>query len=343
MPKARTGFIAAFLFVIAVSIIIVKGLIATILGAAILSYASYPAYRRLRNRTGRNGLSALTVTIMMMLIILVPAILIINALTQEAVHLVATVGQENCEQSATCMLLNKLSGLDPNLPSNLQSVLRSIIDTFSKYLAQQASTLFISITSTIINISILFFIVYYMLKDGDKLAAKLVQLAPLSSAHKKELVDKIGNITYAVIFGHLAVAAIQGIAAFIGFAVLGVKNPVLWSVITVFAALIPGIGPASIWIPASIILGTEGYLSGSNLQMFKAAALFAYGMLVISTMDNLLKPKIIGERANIHPAFVIIGVIGGLTVFGLAGIVIGPLVLAILIVFFELAEKEGII
>jgi len=120
----------------------------------------------------------------------------------------------------------------------------------------------------------------------------------------------------------LVIALIQGTLGGIMFAILGLPSPMLWGVVMVIMATIPLAGAAVIWAPAAAILFVAGHPT-------KAAILFVFGALVIGTIDNFLRPKLVGERSNLHPLFIFFSVLGGLSAFGLIGLLIGPVVLAI--------------
>ena len=151
-------------------------------------------------------------------------------------------------------------------------------------------------------------------------------------------------MTQAVVYGHLLTAFAQGLIGGLGFLVFGLSSPILWGIIIGIAGLIPMVGTAIVWVPASIYLFLVGILQDSLPYMARGIGLFVYGFLIIGTVDNFLKPKLIGGRAKVHPALILIGLLGGLTVFGLIGAIYGPLILAMLVTFFDIyrTEYEGV-
>lgn len=343
MARWSAGFAAAFAAAAVLAFIVVKPLLTTLLGACVLAYLFYPVHKRLKKRLGNESLSALLITICIVLLIVIPAFLVINALTREVIGLVASSSQQECGRNAVCSVLGYLRGIDPGLPESLRAVSSSLAGAFSGYVAGQASAIFLSLSGTLFHLSVLFFITFYLLKDGAEISGRAMKLVPLGSAHKEELTAKVSSVTYAIVFGTVVVALVQGLAAFVGFSLLGVANPVLWGVVTVFASLIPFLGAFAVWFPAALLMGVNGYLQGDNSMVFRAFVLFAYGALVISSIDNWLKPKLISDTARIHPVLVILGVFGGISVFGFAGLIAGPLILSLFAVFIEIAKKEGFI
>ena len=147
--------------------------------------------------------------------------------------------------------------------------------------------------------------------------------------------DQFEKVTYAVVFAELFVALAQGVAAVIGFYVFGVQLPIFWGVLTAFFALIPAVGTAIIWVPASFYLVLSGYLTQDYITIAKGVGLFVYGVLIISTIDNILRVKIMEAKADVHPLLVIVGVIGGVNLFGVIGLFLGPILLPLLMTYFE--------
>ncbi|MFQ5620928.1 MAG: AI-2E family transporter, partial [Candidatus Nanoarchaeia archaeon] len=143
-----------------------------------------------------------------------------------------------------------------------------------------------------------------------------------------------------VIYGSLVIALIQGALGALGFMIFGVGSPILWGLVMSLFALVPFIGTPIIWGPAGLLLVIDGFVDGQTNLVAKGIGLLIYGTLVISTVDNILKPKLIGKKAKIHPIVVLIGVLGGLSLLGFVGFVVGPLVLALFEALIEVYEKE---
>jgi predicted PurR-regulated permease PerM len=138
-----------------------------------------------------------------------------------------------------------------------------------------------------------------------------------------------------VIYAQLFVAFVQGIVGGLGFYLFGVPFPILSGVLIAFFALIPFIGTAIIWVPASLYLIFSGHFSQDFWVFGKGIGLFVYGLFIIATIDNILLAKIVNVKAKVSPIIVIIGVIGGASMFGVIGIFIGPILLPLLITYFE--------
>ena len=156
----------------------------------------------------------------------------------------------------------------------------------------------------------------------------------------KRLVTEFGNITHTVIYAQLFVALVQGIIGIIGFYIFGVPFPVLLGVMLAFCALIPAIGTSLVWVPASLFLMLGGYFSHDYWMLGKGIGLFAYGLAIISTIDNILLATIVRAKTRVNPIVVIVGVIGGVSLFGIAGLFIGPILLPLLLTYFETFKER---
>jgi predicted PurR-regulated permease PerM len=144
-------------------------------------------------------------------------------------------------------------------------------------------------------------------------------------------------------YGSILIAVIQGALGALGFWIFGIESFFIWGMVMAIFALVPFVGTAIIWIPAALYLIAKGTTSGNMTLVWHGVGLLLYGVFIISSADNLLKPKLIGDRAGMHPVVVLLGVLGGLSLFGFAGFLIGPLILAAMTSFADIYQKEKIL
>ena len=189
------------------------------------------------------------------------------------------------------------------------------------------------IATVLIGFTVLLFLLYYFLVEGDSLLRWARSVAPLAEDTWTALIGQIDRLLWAVLIGNVAVALVQGILTGIGFAALGVPNVVFWTVFTTLLALLPIVGASVIWLP------TSGYLLVVGRPV-AAALLFAYGTFVVSLSDNYLRPMIGGREADLNPALFVFGVFGGLAAFGIMGPFFGPVVVGTLKVLVELTARR---
>lgn len=249
------------------------------------------------------------------------------------------IGCEN-GQGIICDFSRYVDNLLVNPRYRLQA--EKIVRTFTNQVLESSSALIFRLPSLILNLFIAFFTSYYLFKDGKALIKKLKRLLPLKLHHQKHVFTQLGQTTHAIIYGSIIIALIQGALGAIGFLIVGLDSPIIWGLVMSVFALVPLVGTTIIWGPAGLLLLANGYISGDTIQMGKGIGLLIYGALVISTIDNILKPKIIGDRTQIHPVLILLGVLGGIKFFGPIGLLAGPLFLALAITFLEIYEREKI-
>jgi predicted PurR-regulated permease PerM len=155
-----------------------------------------------------------------------------------------------------------------------------------------------------------------------------------------QLIKEFGTITHTVVYAQLLIAVAQGIVGTIGYFIFGVPLPILLGFATAFFSLIPTVGTAIVWLPASLYLILTGYIAHDSIILFKGIGLFFYGLLIISMIDNVILAKIVHKKAKVNQILVIIGVIGGGALFGVPGIFIGPILLPLLITYFKTFKER---
>ncbi len=287
------------------------------LAALILSYVFFPAYRRVFRMTGMKTTSALLVTILIFLLLVVPATFLGMRLLKESGAMPTVIRQ----------YVTGLENLDPKLEAVIVNTVGRGFDYFFNEAPKWVLTKFPSI---LLHFFIVFFIMYYMFKDGQGLIDRVKRTLPLKRHRQDALIAQFDQVAYAVIYGTVIVALVQGMLAGIGFYLFGIPSPIIWGVVTFIASLVPLLGPFVVWLPASAFLIVSGYSSGDNMTMLRGIGLFVYGLLLVSGIDNIIKPKLIGSKANVHPALVFLGIIGGVNFLGIIGVIVGPVVIAML-------------
>ena len=214
---------------------------------------------------------------------------------------------------------------------HLQTSIERMTTAFSK----KISEFVFAIPTIALGIFVTFFTLFYLFKDGKNVVDKIKRVLPLNMQDQRRVFQRINETTYAIIYGSLLVAAIQGVVGGVGYFFFGIPSPIIWGIFTAIFALIPVVGTAIVWVPLAIILLIQGF-------PMQGVGLLLYGVFIIGSMDNILRPFIVGKKAKIHPVLVLLGVLGGLAVFGFIGFVIGPLILAIFMTFLEIYENEKI-
>ena len=323
---------------------ILEPMITIFLSSILITYMFYPLYKKVRKRISNQSISIILTIVVIVIILLLPFSYIVFEVTQEGFEFYNSLSS-NLEKGALfgfgctsadskiCSLINNIEKISAQSLSkigfdkHLQKLLPRLEEILTNYL--------IEIPLAILTGGFILFISYFLFEDGEKIIQKIVGWLPIRKKTIKKLMDQFEKVTYAVVFGQLFVALAQGVAAVIGFYVFGVPLPFFLGVLTAFFALIPAVGTAIIWVPVSLYMVLTGYFTNDYIILSKGVGLFVYGVLVISTIDNILRVKIVQAKADVHPLLVIAGVIGGVNLFGVIGLFLGPILLPLLITYFE--------
>ncbi len=301
--------------------------------AAVLVVVFYPVHRRLVERTKRPATSAIISCLLVIFVILLPLSLITLALVREV-------------SGAAQGLQNNISAfLDPNSPvagrifgwlgkyvdieqlRNPQSIQEHIQQAIGA-VAKRTLGLVGGALGVVVQVFFIIFTMYYLFRDGAKIVNLLPGVLPLERGQSAEIISRTREVISASVNGVLVIAAIQGALGAVAFFALGLPSALVWGVVMTFLSLIPVAGAFIVWIPAAIFLALTGH-------WVKAALLVAWGALVIGSVDNFLRPKLVGERTKLHELFIFFSVLGGLDVFGILGLVLGPVVLAITLALLD--------
>ena len=202
-------------------------------------------------------------------------------------------------------------------------------------LAPQALSIGMNTFEFVISMGIMLYLLFFLLRDGQPLAARLKLMVPLRGDQKTALFNRFADVVRATVKGGILVAIAQGALGGLAFWFLGIHAPLLWAVLMAFLSLLPAIGAGLVWLPVAIYLLATG-------AVWQGVSLILYGVLVVGLVDNLLRPFLIGKDTKLPDYVVLISTLGGIEVFGLNGLVIGPLIAAIFMVSWEIFSASGL-
>lgn len=330
--KAKKLIIPLFIITLAImSFFVIKPLMSYIFLGLLFAYIFYSPFQQLINKLKSDTLAALITVSASIIIFVIPPMLLIPTLVRQLFEAYISIRGADF---ATVVF-----NIFPSLASS-QSMSAEIIATMSHFsskisdiLFQLFENTFQSIPNMIAGVIVLIFTFYFGLKEGSKFKEYLSAMVPLSKDQKKKLYDKFEQVTDSVIFGQIIIGIVQGIVSGIAYFMFGIPSALLLTVITTLASILPVIGPWLVWIPVDIFLFIKGeQVAGMQLLIF--------GLFVINWLETFLRPVVIAERAEMNPAIALIGAIGGMYTFGIMGFIIGPLVLAYLILLIEIYKEN---
>lgn len=318
------------LFVIALLILaffIIKPYLTAILAALILGFIFYPIYNRINKLIKNRTISAFVVSVLLVLIFFILVGIVADVLISESVSFFRNVGSKTFDNA-----LSTIGGLFGD-SIDLKFYLKDFIRDAAKFFVNVASGFVVSIPGRLLSFFVMIFTLFYVFKDGLIFVSKIKEALPLDQEHKQKIFDNMKNITKALIFGYVLIGLAQGILGSIGFLIFGFKNPVLWGTVMAILAMLPFVGTMVIWLPAGIFaLLNKDYFSGIGIMI--------WGALLVSSLDNFVRPKVIGDKAKIHSVIILLGLLGGLSLFGFIGIFVGPIVLSIILGLLDELKKH---
>ena len=343
-------YIIAIIGAVYLAFLIVRPFIVTLLTSALIAYIFRPAYLKLNSRLKMKKISAAIISVLIIIIFSVPLFFVLNATSQEAytaylIYKQRFAGQNvlniDCEEKEGlfCDNYNKFNKFITTNP-RIKFYLDSTVTKTSSWLVDKIQALLISIPGLLLHMIIVIMTTYFLFVDWDIITKKLEAVIPFKKQHKSQILKKFNDMSKGLIYGQILIALFEGAVGAIGFFIFGISSPILWGIVMAILALIPVIGASLIWIPASLYLAISGAVSGSTIMIWKGVGLFIYGMLFVSSIETFLKPIVVGGKAKVHPLIVLIGIIGGMQVFGFVGLFIGPLILVLFITILEIYEKE---
>lgn len=315
--------------------LIILPFVEVIIWATVLAVVSYPVYARWRRRKWGPSLAALFTTVFVVLVIVVPLALVGVMLARQVPPAIAGL------QEAVPRLLDPDTRL-------YQFVDRyTDLDQFrdQQWLADRGRAVGAAVASrsvglvgdlfgVVIKMFFVLFTLYYLLKDADRIVPAIRDALPLEPHQADAVFRNSREVISASLNGVLVISAIQGAIGGVAFWVLGLPSPLLWGVVMFLLSMIPMAGAAIVWVPAAIYLGVSGH-------WVKAVVLALIGGGVIGMIDNLLRPRLVGERTRLHELIVFFSVLGGLQVFGVLGLVVGPVIVSVTMSLVEVFRQIG--
>lgn len=294
---------------------------------AILTIAVYPFYCWFCKRIKNRKLGSMIAIVLIILIIIIPSLIIVSALTKQTVGFINSFDQSYIDK----VNMYAINILGPK--ADLRQYFNDFASEIKDIAVKSAVSIASSVADVVLGLFIMFFVMYYGFVEGAGWLSGLKEFIPFNRERKEKLVKRIKDVTQGVLYGQILVALIQGTLGGIAFFFVGIKNPVFWGFIMAILAFIPFVGTGLVWVPAGIILIIKHNVLGGIF-------IFVFGFIMITGIDNFLKPRIISGKANIHPIVALIGVLGGLKVFGLFGMILGPVIAALFITMSEFFYED---
>jgi predicted PurR-regulated permease PerM len=331
---ARYFLVTLLLIFLVLTGLLLLGFITPLVLGIVLSGLSFGWFKKIRSALGgKKNLAALLTLLVVITIIILPLTLIAGTLFVQAFDLF-TATQEKLtllQYPQVDAIKAWLGQYGIDFEGTLEQFVPSL-KSLSLYISRQIGNIFSNVVNFLVGFFIMIMTIFYFLRDGEKIGKFLIDISPLGTEHEIHLYKAFRKVGGAIFVGNFVSGIIQGLLGGIGFAIFGIGSPVLWGVIMAFLALIPLLGPYLIFIPATAYLFITGTFPAT-------IAFLLYNIIVVSGVDNLIKPKLIGDKINVHPLLILLSILGGLKFFGIMGIIYGPLIVAILLTLLHIYKK----
>ncbi len=315
------------LAVLVICAFLLKPFFSALLGATVLAVITQQPYNWLAAHIPNRNLCAALALVLVLLAIVIPVSFLAQDLAQQAVAVVTTLRDDTTQQKLVDLL-----GRHPAIAERLQPfidtpnldnpTINNAAHAIAAYLGSHMVAIFSTSIRTITQMVVMLFILFFLFRDRTAALQFLRSILPLQEHERTELLHRLDDTIYATALGRLAIAAIQGTLSGIAYWALGVPGFVLWAFCTALLAMVPAFGAFLIWVPIALYLGFSGHWG-------KAAILAVWGGVIVSTIDNFLYPILVGTRLRTHTAVILISILGGIALFGITGIILGPVIVTL--------------
>ena len=303
--------------------------IVLVLGAS-FSIVLYPIYKWFKKYKSPNWLAALFSLLFFIIVLCIPLFAIGSIVFNQSQNLYhSVIGNGNVTP-----FVNSLgTKINQYLPNGVSFDINQKITTFVSFITDNIANIFSTTVSTIFSFILLLLTIFYLLKDGEAWKETLLSLSPLSSSADEKILTKLSHTINGVLKGYLLIAFIQGTLMGVGMTLFHIPNPAIWAVIAGIAAIIPPLGTAVVSVPAVLFLFFTGHVG-------LAIGFLIWAILIVGTGDNVLNPYIVGRRIDVPPFLILFSVLGGISLLGPVGILIGPLTVSLIYTLTEIYQKE---
>jgi len=335
--RFRQAFLVLLVATISAAFLaMIRTFLLTILLAAIITGLSYPIYDWLLGRLrGRQALAAITTLFLLLLLVVAPLLGVLGAGANEALRMTETIRprlQELVDQPGELdSRLRALPGYQLIEPYRAQILTKAgeLVGSLSAFLFAALSATTRATAVFIFHFFVLLYTMFFFLTGGPRLLRTVLEHLPLSEADKQRMVEKFVSVTRATLKGTILIGAAQGVLGGLAFWAVGVEGAIFWGTVMTVLSIIPGVGGVIVWVPAAIILLATG-------EVWRGIALAVFCALVVGSVDNVLRPRLVGQDTKMHDLLIFFSTLGGLLLFGAMGFILGPILAALFVTTWEM-------
>ena len=308
--------------------------------AGIFAALMHPFFRRLLDWFGgRRNLAALVALLMFILVLLIPMAGLFGIVTAQAIKVSQSVTPwvqaQLAQPTALSDLLERIPFYDrlyPMVEPYKEAIITKagqVVGVVSKFLIDSISSATLGTVNFLFMLFIFLFAMFYFFNDGKRLLDKMLYYLPLEDQDERRILDRFTSVARATLKGTAVIGLLQGGLAGLAFAAVGIPSAVFWGTLMSLLSVLPGIGTALVWVPATIILAAAGH-------WVKAVILALFCGLVVGSLDNFLRPRLVGKDTEMHDLMILFSTLGGISMFGLVGFMIGPILAALFVTIWDI-------
>lgn len=333
----RILFIALAGVVVALSFYLLKPFAFALFWAVVISGLFQPLYRRLQRKRNRPSLNAAITLLLVLFLLILPAGILATLLVNESIELYNSIDADiaNLEYKARD-LADRLAAHPTTARLHLNS--DTLVERFTDVVKNLANIIFKSLTDLtqntllfLVKFAVMLYALFFFIRDGDRMLQRAKQLFALGKDRESVLYERFVITARATLKVTFIIGGLQGCLGGILFYLVGIKGALTWGVVMVLTSIIPGVGCSIVWAPAGLLLLVTGH-------MWEGVVVLLAGLLVISMVDNLLRPILLGRDVQMHPLVIFLSTLGGIALFGISGFVIGPILASLLMSILDMYE-----
>ena len=338
--------LAGFITLLITIIWIMSPFLPSIVIGAVIATGFYPIHKRILKRVKKRTVASFISFVILLTIVLIPITWFVSYITEQAIDIYSYVEiqvgdvfedvqviPERIENSFIGKYIEQASEFAPIKTEDVIGFATSAIQNVSQFLVNQTTSVAKSLSILVFHLFVLLLCTFFFLRDGDRVIHEFKELIPVAHKYRVILFEKLQAMSRGILYGIFGAAMAQGLLGGIGFALAGIENAAFWGTIMGFFSIVPYVGATLIWIPAAIILFITGH-------WIAGLFLILWGMFVVGTIDNFIKPIVIGESARIHPLMSFLTILGGVFTMGLPGLIIAPYLLSLALTFLYIYKLE---
>lgn len=323
---------ALLFFLIVLSFFLLKPILMSIILGLFLAFIFSPVQDRLVKIVKSENLSVSIICTALLILIIVPFWFLIPTFIDQSINTYRSVQQMDFVTPLKTVFPSLFTSND--FSNEVGSIIHSYVTNFANSLMNSFSNMLLNFPKLFLQFTVIIFTFFFVLRDKDTLIAYIKSILPFPAEIEKKLFENTKGITSSVIYGEVVVGFIQGVISGVGFFIFGVSNALVLGLLAILAGVLPIVGPAVIWVPVTIYL----LVAGNN---FAAIGVAVFG-LISQTFETVVKPLVISKRSSISAPIILIGMVGGLFLFGILGLILGPLILAYLLIILEIYRDKRV-